>query len=357
MIDKKKILVVDFNGTSPTYTYYFVKGLIDAGMYVKVLGKKNNRFIDVHNYQEKYLGLNSRYKYLNYLLNWIYLFFLSKKYKAIHFQWLPMLNYSGVEFFLVKILKSFNSNIFYTIHNFYPHGCNDDLIKKRYIRLYNLMDNFIIHTQSTKEKFVKNIFIKKNFILINHGLFYSEFSSLITKQEGINLLILGHIMPYKGVEDAISAVRIILNKGIKINLRIKGKCNKKYYLKLIKHIAKLKVSKNVIITDYFIEVDELIQSYKESSLCIMPYREIEQSGVLYTSIGLGIPVVSYDVGGISEKITHRINGSIVPRNNIEKLAQEVEWCYSNLAILKQNISDEQDIDYWKKNGDELMKVY
>ena len=37
----KKILVVDFNGTSSVYTHYLSKGLKDKEDELKILGKKN----------------------------------------------------------------------------------------------------------------------------------------------------------------------------------------------------------------------------------------------------------------------------------------------------------------------------
>ena len=43
----KKILVIDFNGTSALYTHYFSKGLVDGNNEVKILGKKTPSFLAV----------------------------------------------------------------------------------------------------------------------------------------------------------------------------------------------------------------------------------------------------------------------------------------------------------------------
>ena len=43
----KKILVIDFNGTSALYTHYFSKGLVEGNDEVKIINKKKPSFLDV----------------------------------------------------------------------------------------------------------------------------------------------------------------------------------------------------------------------------------------------------------------------------------------------------------------------
>jgi glycosyltransferase involved in cell wall biosynthesis len=40
--------------------------------------------------------------------------------------------------------------------------------------------------------------------------------------------------------------------------------------------------------------------FRRADLAVLPYREIDQSGVLFTALGFGVPLVLTDVGGFPE---------------------------------------------------------
>ena len=101
----KRILVVDFNGTSSVYTHYFSNGLKDENTLVKILGKKKSAFLDVFNSKNEYIGYNTRFKFLNYILNWIWLLFNYKKFDIVVIQWLQLIKYLSAEVYLVKYLQ------------------------------------------------------------------------------------------------------------------------------------------------------------------------------------------------------------------------------------------------------------
>ena len=50
----------------------------------------------------------------------------------------------------------------------------------------------------------------------------------------------------------------------------------------------------------FVSDAEAAWCFAQADVVVLPYREIEQSGVLFTAMGFGAPVVASDVGGFSE---------------------------------------------------------
>jgi len=50
----------------------------------------------------------------------------------------------------------------------------------------------------------------------------------------------------------------------------------------------------------FIGDDELPAYFKRADLVVLPYREIDQSGVLFTALAFGKPLLLSDVGGFPE---------------------------------------------------------
>ena len=56
----------------------------------------------------------------------------------------------------------------------------------------------------------------------------------------------------------------------------------------------------VRFVERFVSEGEAAALFRRADLAVLPYREIEQSGVLYTALGFGVPLVLSDVGGFPE---------------------------------------------------------
>lgn len=224
----------------------------------------------------------------------------------------------------------------------------------RYIQLYKLVDNLVVHADATTEKI--NSYIKgKNTIKIEHGYFYAEFRNQIEKKKKYDLAMIGNILPYKGVEDAIEALSYLSNP--KIKMLVAGKCSEEYYTVLNKLIDDKKLGKQVDLKVGFLSVERLIESYAQSSVSIMPYKEIEQSGVLYTSLGLKVPVIGYESGGIAETITNNCNGYLVKKNDVQALANAIEISLRKCDIWVSYIENNGNYDIWRNNAKILKEHY
>ena len=57
-------------------------------------------------------------------------------------------------------------------------------------------------------------------------------------------------------------------------------------------------------------------------MALFPYRpEIDQSGALLRALGAGVPVVTYDVGGLAEPVRRFEAGRVVPAGDVDALAE------------------------------------
>ena len=358
-----KILIVDFNGYSPTYTHYFWKALNDnENINADVIGTKNISDLSIFVETANYIGFKSRYKIVNYLFNWMILFKVSKKYDIIHFQWLPLLKYSSLDIWLVKALKMVNKKILYTVHNFEPHNVVKINEIKRYYSLYGTFKKLVVHTNKTRDK-IRNLELENDVFIFNHGLFYSEFRRhnifKLNKNNHYNIIMVGFISQYKGYEDAIKAIAI-LNEKDKGNyfLQIKGKGSNTFIAKLNNLIQELSMQEYIVIQEGYLETVDLISTYHSAHLTLMPYKKIEQSGVALTSLGLGVPIVAYNIGGISNVIKNGINGYLVDSNNVKSLALGIENSFKNNDYLQKNIlSNCRLFNTWKDSSSYLISKY
>jgi glycosyltransferase involved in cell wall biosynthesis len=78
----------------------------------------------------------------------------------------------------------------------------------------------------------------------------------------------------------------------------------------------------------FVTDRELPAYFRRADLVVLPYRDAEQSGVLYTALAFGKPIVMSDVGGFAE-VAARGAGRLVPAGDPEALAQAIDDLLAN----------------------------
>ena len=69
----------------------------------------------------------------------------------------------------------------------------------------------------------------------------------------------------------------------------------------------------------FVSEPEIPAYFNRADLVVLPYREIDQSGVLYTALAFHKPMLVTDVGGFSEFASETGAARLVPPNNAELL--------------------------------------
>jgi glycosyltransferase involved in cell wall biosynthesis len=343
----KKILVVDFNCTSALYTHYFAKGLVDGNNEVKILGKKKQVFLDVFEDLNEYIGFNFGFKLLDYILNWFWLFLNYQKYDTIIFQWLQLLRYTNIEIKLLNYLQS-RVKLIYIVHNLYPHNTNNNKIKRRYKQLYRTTNNIAVHTNKTK-KTISEISKNPNILRIEHGYFFKEFRQKAFKKMSNKCLMIGYISKYKGIEDALKVVKRLKETGVIISLHIIGLGTPEYLNVLAELIDDLKITNQVFILSKEVSTTFLIQQIKESRMLWLPYKMISQSGVAYTSTGLGKPFVGYDVGNFRDSFGDKGIAKIVKKDNIEDFSEAVIEVLHNDNYYTKNIENLFQHNLWNSN--------
>ena len=343
----KKILVVDFNCTSALYTHYFAKGLADENNEVKILGKKKSAFLDVFKDLSEYTGFNFGFKLLDYILNWFWLFFNYQKYDIIIVQWLQLLRYTNIEINLLNYIQS-RVKLIYIVHNLYPHNTKNNKIIRRYKQLYRTTKNIAVHTHKIK-KTISELSENANILRIEHGYFFKEFRQEAPKIISNKCLMIGYISKYKGIEDALGVVKRLKEKGVIISLDIIGLGTPGYLKILTKLIDDLKITDQVFILSKEVSTKYLIQKINESTMLWLPYKMISQSGVAYTSTGLGKLFVGYDVGNFKDSFGDKGVAKIVKKDNIEDFSEAVIEVLNNDNFYKKNIEKLLLHNLWNLN--------
>jgi glycosyltransferase involved in cell wall biosynthesis len=69
---------------------------------------------------------------------------------------------------------------------------------------------------------------------------------------------------------------------------------------------------NVRLVSRFVGDHELPAYFARADLVVLPYREIEQSGVLFTALAFGKPLLVSDVGGFTELVERGAAHGVAP---------------------------------------------
>jgi glycosyltransferase involved in cell wall biosynthesis len=135
------------------------------------------------------------------------------------------------------------------------------------------------------------------------------------------LLFFGFIRPYKGLDVLLEAMPQVLEKRL-VHLLIAGEFwrGKEDYLD---QINQLDLSADVTIVDRYLTNQELAACILRSDVVVLPYRNATQSAVVQVAFGLGKPVITTAVGGLTDVVSDGQTGIIVQPNDPNGLAEAI----------------------------------
>jgi glycosyltransferase involved in cell wall biosynthesis len=145
--------------------------------------------------------------------------------------------------------------------------------------------------------------------------------------DGATVLSFGVIRAYKGLGDAIEAVRRVGDA----RLIVAGDP--------LEPVAPYRAAAHGLDVDWrlgFLTAAEVDGAFGDATVAVFPYRpELDQSGALLRALGAGVPVVAYDVGGIAEPVRRFEAGRVVPAGDVDALAGALRELLSDRDALEQ----------------------
>jgi glycosyltransferase involved in cell wall biosynthesis len=211
---------------------------------------------------------------------------------VVHFQWLT------VQPLDVHLLPR-SRPVVLTAHDVLPREPRrGQLAAQR--RLYERVDAVIVHSEHGRSRLVEMLGIAPEKVrVIPHGAFehltrVASERPLPDELAGVEkpvVLCFGLMRPYKGIDVLLDAWRAA---DVDAELWIVGMPRM--------DIAPLRASAPASVRwiARFVADDEVAAFFRRADLVVLPYREIDQSGVLFTALAFGAPLVLSTVGGFPE---------------------------------------------------------
>ena len=171
--------------------------------------------------------------------------------------------------------------------------------------------------------------------------------------EGPVILAFGLVRPYKGTDVLLEAFRRV--EGAE--LWVVGM--PRMPMDELRELAGRAPGK-VRFVDRFITDPEIPAFMRRADLVVLPYRNIEQSGVLYTALAFGRPLVLSSVGGFPE-IAEQGAARLVPPEDPDALAEALRELLADRAArdaLAGAAAEAAATTYsWERIGEATMALY
>lgn len=174
-----------------------------------------------------------------------------------------------------------------------------------------------------------------------------NFNSCHTQDKKYDVVYFANISKDKGIEDLIEALSDVKINKPDISAVITGRCDSRYLKIVQKLISRYNLDKNIILLGFIPTQAELFKTVLTARICVLPtYHDIIPGTVIESMIH-GIPVVSYEVGGLPDLNKEIESVKLVEKGDIAGLAE---------AIINL-LEDYTAYTKYKENGYQTAKKY
>ena len=232
----------------------------------------------------------------------------------VHYQWLPVPPLD------VRLLPPARPRVF-TAHDVVPREPRPGQVAGLR-RLLDKMNAVVVHSEQGAARLRDELGADPERIrVIPHGAFdyltqvvgepLPEALQVVSKPV---ILFFGLLRPYKGVDVLLEAFQAVEGAELWIVGMSRG-----VPLEPLHDLA-ARAPGTVRFVPRFVSDVEIPAYFRRADLVVLPYREIDQSGVLYTALAFGKPMVLSAVGGFPEVAEQHGIGRLVPPGDAGALA-------------------------------------
>jgi glycosyltransferase involved in cell wall biosynthesis len=153
-----------------------------------------------------------------------------------------------------------------------------------------------------------------------HPIFeqYPDATGALPPRAPLELLYIGFVRPYKGVDIAIRGLAASRRRDVRLSIVgefWEGRADTDAL------IEQLGLSDLVEVVDRYVSDGEAAEYFARADAVILPYRSASGSGVVPLAYRYGVPVIVSDLPGLTEVVYHGKTGWIAPVGSPKAIAE------------------------------------
>ena len=228
----------------------------------------------------------------------------------VHFQWLPIPNVDRL------LVRRFPRPVVLTAHDVTPREVRTGA-RSGTAAVLRAVDAVVVHSRAGAARVAAEAGVPDERIhLIPHGAFAHLTQlpagpppeALASLENRRVVLFFGLVRPYKGVDLLVEA---LAGTPDDVVLLVVG-MPRMPLAALEERARELGIADRVRFVPHFVPDRDVAAYFRRADLVVLPYREIEQSGVLYTALAFGTPLLLSAAGGFPEIAEHGAARLFVP---------------------------------------------
>lgn len=253
-----------------------------------------------------------------------------------------------------------------TVHNILPHDDRRAITVRLCHAIYRAAAVWMVHTDRMRQELQMLLGADpRKIVVVEHGIDRMYSPSVATRaavraKHGISdasklLLFFGTVAPYKGLDVLIEAFDG-LETTVDMTLLIAGRCTSPALRSALREaISSNRNSAKINWLDRFVPEEDVVPLFQAADLLVMPYRHIDQSGVVFMALATGLPVLATDVGSLRNYV-EACGGMIVEPGNAQALVAGVTAMVSRDAA-QRHVSESAHRFLWSETVKPMLSVY
>lgn len=193
-----------------------------------------------------------------------------------------------------------------TVHDLLPHGRHTWRNKLLYGWSFQLAHRLVVHTRRMGEELTRRHGIEASRITVmEHGIEpMSTMAQMPDDRVGtgtLELLFFGNILHYKGIDILLDALR---DFPIPFRLKVAGMCRDGALAQSLRQQMDAHPQHaSIEWKNSYVAEEDIAALFMNTHALVLPYRHIDQSGVLFQALRWGSPIVASRVGAFEHYVT------------------------------------------------------
>ena len=213
----------------------------------------------------------------------------------------------------------------------------------------------VTFSESTKLDMIKSGY-DKHILVLWEGIFLEKYSSGRRKNPVPLLVYVGRLKKYKGVQDAIMAMNIVVKQFPDARLLIMGRGSFENRLRWL--VKEMGLERNIMFLG-FVDEAEKIDLLRRAHLLVMPSHREGWATPVIEANACGTPCVVSDAIGVKATVKEGETGLIYPVGNHKEMAERIITMLRNpslIAFMSANALEWAQRFRWKATEDKFVAI-